>query len=86
MNLFMRIFRRLGYKTKEPEPRIAGRQIPTVDEQAFIASAMGLSKWADVEYYGPGAAEAEARRRRSLGLEPEEEAPIGTIRHDVRPD
>lgn len=86
MNLFRRIFGRVGHRVKQPEKHIAGRRIPADDEQAFIASAMGFSKWADVEYYGPGAAEAEARRRRTLGLELEEETPMGTIRHDVRPD
>ena len=85
MNLFRRIFGRVGHRVKQPEKHIAGRQVPTDDEQGFIASVMGLSKWADVEYYGPGAAEAEARRRRSLGLEPGEETSVGTI-GDVRPD
>jgi len=86
MNLFRRIFGKLGHRVKQPETHIAGRQGPTVDEQGFIASVMGLSKWADVEYYGPGAEEAEKRRRRTLGLEPEEEVSMGTLPHDVRPD
>lgn len=37
------------------------------DDAQFIRNATILSKWADVEYYGPGAAEANERRRQAIG-------------------
>jgi hypothetical protein len=85
-NLFLYILSKLGHEVKRQEKHIAGQRIPSEDERAFFASAMTLNKWADVEYYGPGAEEAEKRRRRTLGLEPEEEVSAGTIGYDVRPD
>lgn len=38
------------------------------DDVQFIRSATILTKWSDVEYYGPGAAEANERRRQAIGM------------------
>jgi hypothetical protein len=46
-----------------------------MDDARFIAGAMVRTKWADVEYYGPGAAAEEERRRVNCGLEPAPEVP-----------
>lgn len=60
-----------GWRLKHPA-REAGpiKEAPSVQEDdiRFIGNASMLSKWADVQYYGPGAAEAEARRAERLGL------------------
>lgn len=60
------IFGRLvkGAKLRRPDdgPGLYGRR--GLDEKGalFMARATAAAKWADVEFYGPGAAEAEARR------------------------
>jgi len=53
----------------QPQPERSPYGIPGVyeDDAAFIKAAMGRGKWADIEYYGPGAAAAEGRRRETLG-------------------
>ena len=63
------------------------------DDIAFVASTGLLSKWSDVEYIGPGARQAEERRRAKLRLEvvpPVEELEVGTAivpeaREDPKP-
>ena len=52
---------------KEPGPVFDDPNIQQ-DDIDFIRQAHILGKWGDVEYYGPGAAEAEERRARILGL------------------
>lgn len=48
------------------------RSAPTAqeDDLRFVARSMLASKWGGVEYYGPGASEAEQRRAAALGLAP----------------
>jgi hypothetical protein len=60
----------------QPTPERSPYGIPGVyeDDAAFIKAAMGRGKWADVKYYGPGAAAAEERRRETLGRMKEREA------------
>jgi hypothetical protein len=38
----------------------------TEDDALFIARNIVAGRWTDAEYYGPGAAEAEARRAATL--------------------
>lgn len=54
------------------------------DDAAFIRNAMARSKWEDVEYYGPGAAAAEERRRETLGrMKEREEAALAADRPEL---
>lgn len=48
------------------------RAAPTAqeDDLRFVARSMLASKWDSVEYYGPGASEAEQRRAAALGIAP----------------
>ena len=75
MSIIRRLFSFVASKAarieahKSPGP-LKGAPDAQMDDLAFIARSMGRSKWADVGYYGPGAAEAEARRAAALGIEP----------------
>lgn len=75
----MSIIRRLFSLTASKAARIEEHKSPgpfkdapsvQMDDALFVARAMGRSKWADVEFYGPGAKNAEARRSEALGIEP----------------
>ena len=89
-----------GRRSRRPRVMVTGTAPISEADADFILSSMALSKWADVEYYGPGAAEAEARRARRLGTMPaqpkdkkrkkgkakgDEPSPIAVI-GDVYPD
>jgi len=74
----MSMLRRLFALVTRKAARITGQKSPgplkgapdaQEDDLRFIAAAMGRGKWADAVFYGPGAAEAEGRRRASLGLD-----------------
>jgi len=58
---------RLAFPAKTPGP-IKGAPSVQEEDADFIVSAGLLSKWGDVEFYGPGAAAAYARRAERLGL------------------
>jgi hypothetical protein len=74
MSRFLRFLELVtGRKSRKPSISAAAKQPISDDEMGVILSSMALSEWADVEYYGPGAAEAEARRAASLGLMPKDE-------------
>jgi hypothetical protein len=71
-------------------PREAGpiKGAPGVHEEdaAFIVSAGLLSKWSDVEFYGPGAAAAYARRAERLSQErPEPGTKLAFSAKDAEP-
>jgi len=74
-DLFLAIVR-TGKHTQPPQPDEPGpvADDPTLSEKDvdFILAEHILRKWGDVEYIGPGAAEAEKRRAESLGLNIEE--------------
>jgi hypothetical protein len=55
-------------RTFEPGP-IAGHPSAQEADLAFVLNEHGRRKWGDVQSYGPGAAEAEARRAAKLGIE-----------------
>lgn len=70
----------------QPKPERSPYGIPGVyeDDAAFIKAAMGRGKWADVKYYGPGAAAAEERRRETLGrMREREEAALAWDRPEL---
>jgi len=63
-----------GWRRRRVEPKPAAQSVvPALDEDDvhFITSEHVLGKWGDVEFYGPGAAEAYARRAKRLGIEVE---------------
>jgi hypothetical protein len=64
---------RLAFKGKRYEPTkeagpISGRPDIQADDINFILTEHILRKWGDVEFYGPGAEEAYARRDKTLGI------------------
>ncbi|MGA2360890.1 MAG: hypothetical protein ABSG73_00365 [Candidatus Aminicenantales bacterium] len=71
-----RIFKRAAATgQRSPLPKgeagpFPGHPSVQMDDARFIAGTMTRTKWSEVEYYGPGAAAAEERRRQALGLGP----------------
>jgi len=101
MSIFKRFLELVtGRRIRRPRVMVTGTAPISEADAGFILSSIALSKWADVEYYGPGAAEAEARRARRLGTmlaqpkdkkkdkaeEDEPRSAIGAIDHDICPD
>jgi hypothetical protein len=89
--LFAKIAAGLVRRSSKVEP--ADRQDeptpPAEEETRSIAAGMNVSKWTDVEYYGPGAQAANERRAKTLAAlagKDNEAPPCGVVNHDVRPD
>jgi hypothetical protein len=69
---------------KEPGP-VPGLPSIQEDDIDFILSEHALRKWGDVEFYGPGAEEAYARRNRALGIKsPKKEAEEIEAKEEMR--
>ena len=78
MNAFKRFWYALhGYRVRPVgEPDFMGERGLSEQDAVHIASTVLISKWADVEYIGPGAAEAEARRTARLNPDLKESAQV----------
>lgn len=59
---------RTGRRRRTIEESPYGKPGVFENDAAFMLKAQALGKWGDVVYAGPGASEAEERRRQSLGL------------------
>jgi len=76
---------RLAFPAKTPGP-IKGAPSVQEEDADFIVSAGLLSKWGDVEFYGPGAAAAYARRAERLSQEkPEPGTKLAFSAKDAEP-
>ena len=77
-----------GGRLKHPHEAGPIKGAPSVQEEDadFIVSAGLLSKWGDVEFYGPGAAAAYARRAERLSQEkPEPGTKLAFSAKDAEP-
>jgi hypothetical protein len=63
-------FLKTGRRRRTIEESPYGRPGLFKKDADFILNAQLGGKWADVEYYGPGAAEANERRAVRLGINP----------------